>query len=447
MSSHTIYLQTISPVHIGDSGDKHLVKNLDYVFDQGKLYVPTMAQLEQAFGDPLADIIINGKLRQRILDNKNRFASMALSQEPGGEIRKHVTRGWDQALYVPGSSIKGSIITALCHAFGGQQKIGQFAGSLGSFIRVSDTGSFETQPQLANTKTFYINLNNNNRAGWREGRGRSIDTLNPNTQVVTYECLPAGAQSQFSVQFPESKLEYNGNSEGLKAFKEKGNETITTLLTAVHTFNVEHLTREIAFFNHFDHNDTRELAIWLEQLLEKAQQGGKYLFRLGNGCGMHHLTAELTHSDHTDLHGIHRKMQNGRTFGKTRKLVFSFDAQRKLHISVMGYCWLSLNPLPQQEITSHKPQITAATEPQEVVPTKLPAAQFKDGKVVFAVAKDFKDGKLFVELMVEGLEHQVFPLSYASGAEIVGKNLEVEVLFIIRKDPKKGFNLKMKKVL
>jgi hypothetical protein len=368
-----------------------------------------------------------------------------LNQEPGGEIRKHVVQAWQGQPYIPGSSIKGSIITALHHRLGRNVNLGRFAGSLGTYIRVSDSAPIPSQPYFANTKTFYINLNKHNATGWREGRGDSLKTLNPITQVVTYECIPSGSSTSFSIQFPETNFPRAEVSQGLQEFKRLGNNHLSFLLQSVHDFNVTHVQRELAFFEQFEHPDTKPLVAWFQNLLEEANQPGKYLFRLGNGCGLHHLTAEFTHENHADLQGIRRNLRLGNTFGKTRKLTFSFDSKQKLHIGTLGFCWLALEPIPEAipAPTLSESSIAPAVQP----PSSIPMAQLKDGKVLFAIAKDFKDKKLLLELMVEGLENQVFPMTYASGADYVGKNLEVEVHFINRKDPKKGFNLKLKKFL
>ncbi|MEM3383581.1 MAG: type III-A CRISPR-associated RAMP protein Csm5 [Nitrososphaerales archaeon] len=123
IETHKYVIETISPIHIG-SGEKLL--RTDYVIYDRRLYAINMDRLigslkaEQV--ETFSKIIQKGdlSLALRFLNIKpseyNKYAKYIIpcGFQPGKELRSHI-KDIEFKPYIPGSSIKGAIRTAICY--------------------------------------------------------------------------------------------------------------------------------------------------------------------------------------------------------------------------------------------------------------------------------------------------------------------------------------------
>lgn len=133
---HTVYqltIRTLSPLHIG-TGNR-LLRDYDYVARNGKTWVIDSGVLAEmlyehapgefqrmASGTPAADLIHPDEFKEDsplfryVMDGEPR------SRARGSEIQEQVKDPWDRP-YIPGSSLKGALRTALAFVGAAQRKI------------------------------------------------------------------------------------------------------------------------------------------------------------------------------------------------------------------------------------------------------------------------------------------------------------------------------------
>ena len=127
MSTSNISLEILSPVHIGTQQEKTWNKNLDFFYQQGKVYVVDQDKLFAklyALDGQNAIQTFNAKLAANRLDDLKSYIHQHVSlaniaqvvfdspQEPGNEIKPLVRTGLGAPL-IPGSSLKGAMRTAI----------------------------------------------------------------------------------------------------------------------------------------------------------------------------------------------------------------------------------------------------------------------------------------------------------------------------------------------
>lgn len=115
-------LRTISPLHIGN-GDK-LYHNVDFVVDQGAVHILDDRKLvgilgPKVFSQMLKEIQRNGNLKDFLERVANQTWRNAIkrrlvfdTQLAGAEMAPFITDGYGK-LYIPGSSLKGSLMSIL----------------------------------------------------------------------------------------------------------------------------------------------------------------------------------------------------------------------------------------------------------------------------------------------------------------------------------------------
>ena len=148
-STFRLTVTTLTPLHIGTGNT--LLRDFDYVTHDGKTWVineDTLADLLADYGDDLAKMAA-GRPASELLRPEDFHADSPLfryvlpgeprSQNPGSVLQEQIKDPWDRP-YIPGSSLKGALRTALFYARYGQRNL-QF--------RVSDLGNnakFAAQP-------------------------------------------------------------------------------------------------------------------------------------------------------------------------------------------------------------------------------------------------------------------------------------------------------------
>lgn len=140
-STFRLTVTTLTPMHIGTGNT--LLRDFDYVTHDGKTWVineDTLADLLADYGDDLAKMAA-GRPASELLRPEDFHADSPLfryvlpgeprSQNPGSVLQEQIKDPWDRP-YIPGSSLKGALRTALFYAGYGGRNL-QF--------RVSDLGN------------------------------------------------------------------------------------------------------------------------------------------------------------------------------------------------------------------------------------------------------------------------------------------------------------------
>jgi len=129
-STFRLTVTTLTPLHIGTGNT--LLRDFDYVTHDGKTWVineDTLADLLADYGDDLAKMAA-GRPASELLRPEDFHADSPLfryvlpgeprSQNPGSVLQEQIKDPWDRP-YIPGSSLKGALRTALFYAgYGGR---------------------------------------------------------------------------------------------------------------------------------------------------------------------------------------------------------------------------------------------------------------------------------------------------------------------------------------
>jgi CRISPR-associated protein Csm5 len=119
-----VTIETLSPLHIG-TGDI-LRRDYDFAVHEGKTWVVNDDKVaEMLYGDPVFDTLVAGARLSDLLSNDDYHSDSGLfryvmdgepaAQSANAEVREQIKDVWDQP-YIPGSSLKGALRTALFYA-------------------------------------------------------------------------------------------------------------------------------------------------------------------------------------------------------------------------------------------------------------------------------------------------------------------------------------------
>ncbi|MGM0369630.1 MAG: type III-A CRISPR-associated RAMP protein Csm5 [Bacillota bacterium] len=300
-------LKTITPLHVG-SGEK-LSPYSDYIYHQGQVYYVDHKKLENYFFklenaqeliDDFVEIIGrqaggNSKDRYKLkkfFDNNNlnfkQFTSKAVSATgkiKGEEIQRIMLTG--NRPYVPGSTIKGAVRTALLYThlkedgynlskmnkgYMGEDVFGQYGDDILKFLHLSDSNPL-SEDDLEVVKTY--------RVGIEKG-----DTKIP----ITREAINTGKRVEFKLQSKAKKNYHNLNRKFDYLYQDEAsnsNQSEKEILTRINECYIELLEREI---NALEDNAAREFRNIINlyrslqnQALEFKENKQGAIMRLGAG--------------------------------------------------------------------------------------------------------------------------------------------------------------------
>jgi len=331
-------LKTISPVNIGNG--EILSQFCDYVYDSGFIYYLDYDQIalelsKMPDGDKLIDEFVanvrnqsGGSVRNRFriksflensgLDYKN-FASkkIAVDDEIKEQIQLQIKTG--SKPYIPGSSLKGAIRTAIVNYFFtgelegeiraskdikeyiGQDILGKYDEDVLKFLQVSDTMPFEEE-DLGIVKFYRFNFKNN-----------SFEI------PVVKEVITPGSESSFRICLKAKKNQVDRRFEFLEEGKE---DLLFEIINAYTRKNVESELKELKKSRGSELQDVKE---FYEGLLDEMSAGSANEAYLRIGSGKTFYDNTVAHKLSKDfLYRIIRsnfKKANPNFFPKTRTVV------------------------------------------------------------------------------------------------------------------------------
>ncbi len=318
----------LSPVHIGAGVDKNWQRGADFVQHKGNIYVlnqrKVFEHLEDSAQERYLNLLSSGelyKIEQFLIQNIDleRVSKNIFMQEKAlksNEIKTLMRDGNDEA-YIPGSSIKGAMASAIYHflyygikpahynAITIKELLGEFDRALGRYIRPSDSATLTSE---INTVELY-NL-------YRKGLGWEGDFKDGSGFPMPIETFQPGATTTFRLSFAEDLAAFikvqaeKQHRVLLPTYYEQvlGKTPQQTLFGILNSYAIKHISREIAFFEHYDKtddgiaDDINEAVENLKSLLRQAQQADENtcLLRMSFGSGFHGMTGDWRFSDHTE---------------------------------------------------------------------------------------------------------------------------------------------------
>lgn len=361
-----IEVSVVTPLSVGEGEEGVWKRGVDYVVQDGKVYhigIDRMAAAGLNI-DRIAALLaaqdengIKKLLGNRLEDVSDKVMGCPVSNP--ADIRMMIHEGLSGRPYIPGSSIKGAIRSALYGTWKekdsdkepdvfGQLKDG---GDFMRFIQVSDVPFDSTR--LVNTKIFNLQGGGHDwEGGWKHRGGKNSLTtaeFRPEGFNTLYECLAVGAKGIGSIKMAKRQFsQYNQyNQYNLpQPMKEKKDdlfdqpeyEPIENLFYLINNHTFDFLEREKKFFHQFGQADGADkIENNINMLLNKANacidDGRSCLLKMAAGSGFHAVTGDWKYSDHTRT-GVDTK--TGKMRYKSRKIACTKNFQ------LMGFVKLTI---------------------------------------------------------------------------------------------------------
>lgn len=386
--TYDLTLQVVTPVHIGAGTDKKWIKGFDYFRDNdGNIKVYDINQLK-AVDKETIDFITskilptdkNSNPIREILSNRKINISPLLSfkhtREPQ-EIFSHIRNGL-YIPYIPGSSIKGAIRSAILgYLYQNNDEIkrlnltklddevfGDIENSIMRFLQVTDAYFKNEAIKLYDTKIY--SLSSNYTGAWKHRRKGSQNRFDDKGFVSTYECIDIHQKSTFRINITEQiiKLLKNKKHRNTEKVIVPSNYTdpLKEIFRMINKQTKSYLEKEIDYFNNHKGdkhgiilNQYRSLKDIVDSFIYNNNH--KALLHLGSGSGFHGITGDWQFDTHCINYirndRSHRGLINNKEAAKTRRLIFKKTDDDEYVFTPFGFIVLSLNNESLNEIKTY----------------------------------------------------------------------------------------------
>jgi CRISPR type III-A-associated RAMP protein Csm5 len=361
--SKTITLRVLSPLHIGDSSEKLMIKGIDFFYHDNTIYVVdeqklfTALQTKNVNFNDYANLVAKGNSEdlQDYLFNQLKINPKEISKRsfentktPNREIRPFIRTGLNIP-YIAGSSLKGAIRSIIFHTlnnsvekkrFDERKKefikvtdwelekflLGGFEDSITKFIKVYDANLQDTDLQISCIELFNLY----NRLGtwesdYKKGFEIFLETAKPET-IANFRLSIAKPLIDVLKQNPKVKLQANLD-------KIIAANPFAHLFQLINAYTNEHLRKEIEFFEKY--SEVENFSSIIEQLRyfqTLTQQGNETcVIRLSYGSGFHGITGDWQYASHIEVGAF----GNGKLKYKSRKVIGD-DLMGFVQLSTIG---------------------------------------------------------------------------------------------------------------
>lgn len=462
--THEIYVLTQTPVHIGGEQEKHLTKGMDFLMEGRRVWRLNHRELAEHLGvDVYVNAMEQGKneleklIRQRKVVYSQVAKDLGEIEGDSSEIKMMVADGMKGLPYIPGSSLKGGLRSALFKAAGGswQQSndrdvFGQFNNSVMRFIGVSDL-HFNHPGALINSKVFNPKSYDGKWEGaWKfaGGSGKNKEEFRPREFATALEVIPSGEVSVLRLNLkPELMNDYQRKTNAPVPRKAASlleqEDIVGTLFQSIYSYTNQYLEKELAYYNKLG-GDLVDLAVKAFELLLKANQPARPLLRLGFGSGFHAVTGDFQYADHLEPLG----RQEYNKLRKSRRLGFTYDEKARDYVfHPLGFVQLlrpadaapylkRLRQVPERGEVEKTPAAAPHPAPSTVVaPAAAPGKEISAGsvspKLVNKTEKELKKGvktegivmgqegnNISIRPLLAGYEEVTISLRYPAGMPI-----------------------------
>jgi len=461
-----IGIRVLSPLHVG-SGNI-LTRGVDFVQANGYLHLLDKEKLYLSFSEKeqehYLDLLQNGKLNETekwIVETIN-LPSVTRKSTPletsidSGELRPLIRDGQGQP-YIPGSSIKGAIRSALFNYLWKRDHskvvdkdienrlLGSFQRAITRYIIPSDAEIGQTE--VTNVALFNLQKQGFDWKSYYGSKGKASDRL------LVCETFTVGAQGNFRLSIAKELLHtvrqkmpavLHPNTK----FVLREENPIQHLFKLINEYTDTHLKREIAFFEEYKEAGYTDFIIYnLQELRKKTQNNARScILRMSFGSGYHGITGDWRFEDHVEVvdDPVLIKMQGKE---EERRLKSRRIAQNAiLTAACMGFVELIL-PEGEADIPFTPVQIMEEPKKQPSLPgVKIAPVQKQvkaisfgkiDAKTVFTV-EVLEVGKPFskVKLLIDDYPFQ--PIAQLSGTKKVQLQPGMIVEVVVNSRSKEG---------
>jgi len=385
--SYQLKVSVLTPLHVGSDSEKFWQNHVDYYYKESSktLFVINTKKVFAALTPrELSDWtakMTTGKIaefNQQFFKSNNPedFSDFdyKIESSPKDFIRTFTRNGMGKP-YIPGSSIKGAIRSALfdhiyhnkniANKIGNQFRpndieklaFGDITNNLMHFLQVFDVQVSQKSMMLLHTKTFNLieGRGGDWEGGWKHG-DRSDNKFKKDGFVFTYECLkPVNLKTSLTLTVDSDLIKYKGDKNMNPEFVDlfQGEDPIRKLFKIINQHTENYIDKEIGFFNNFpnDDGDSEYFSDLLTELKSRINSEPEACFlRLGQGSGFHSITGDWRFENHIDTisepdEKNQRRDRNTRenegTRYKSRKVTFTSD-EDGLYFNLLGFIKLTI---------------------------------------------------------------------------------------------------------
>lgn len=342
-------LTTLTPLHIGDGNE--LQYNLDYIKSRNAIEVLDVESILEELGSIPGAINEMGRgnfdllrfMRDFHITKQYLYTMAYRGDRPPRSIRSFIKDAYGR-IYIPGSSLKGALRTALWVTALNRRDLPRAQGSINEFkkavrkimspsphtdflrsFQVSDSIGQSPQDYLAATEIKFFNLLRGDRAGWIDfGQRRQNKTSFQEAQGIVVETVPPG--HNFVLKFQTKDFLQNpliqqlANIPNCPSLHEQ-----KTMCEAVNRHSLDIIFKEKDFFSQFGTETagvTSSYNTLKTILLKDSTEQNTIITRMSWGSGWKGMTGDWM--DENQLRYVREKVRLGRqevpVFPKSRRL-------------------------------------------------------------------------------------------------------------------------------
>ncbi len=320
-TNYTVKLTVRSPLHIGAGIDKSWVRGFDFIESKGKVWIIDKNKLFEQFEDEkLLNLYLNKTKNGRWYDVEKFLTenfelediSLYSFKHSGGSLTNEIrtlTRDGEGRAYIPGSSLKGAITSAIFHyiwdstnpkgynKFINNDLLGSFGESLMRYIRPSDVAMPPNATEINNVALFNLYRDGSTwESDFKDGFKVSVEHFKVNTMHQFRLSIANGLgeiirEAGAKINKPMLPKYYNqviGSEPGEHLFK------------IINRCSAAHLDREIDFFQTYDQADDTDMIVnQLKDLKKISESSPKTcILRMAGHSGFHSVTGDWRFRNH-----------------------------------------------------------------------------------------------------------------------------------------------------
>jgi len=339
-------IKTLTPVHIG-SGSK--LTRMDFIVRNGKVIVLNTPELFRALEGKGCDMIkIVDELSYRSLDDlakdfdidamNFKLYEARLVGSAASEISEQIKSG--RKPYIPGSSIKGAIRTAiLWYIVKNDRFLLNFAIKCLEDLargRITSKVLKETDDRLEKKvfgkdprKDFMRALKVTDSTSFSELTVYEIKILGSNIKGVCVECIDENDSASIKIEIDERVLADAEIASKLKEYELDGIEKIAEM---TREFSLTLIEKELTY-NHYD-DETKSI-------FKNIKSSKGMLLRVGWGTGWYSKTIGLLLETHPKFENLRKKIGLGRS-PRTKRVYDEFPKTRRVTIDGKPLGWICI---------------------------------------------------------------------------------------------------------
>ncbi|WP_457572159.1 type III-A CRISPR-associated RAMP protein Csm5 [Desulfovulcanus sp.] len=332
----TLELTLLTPLHIGDG--EELYSNIDFIVDKNTLKIididDFLAELKATNPQAISEIAQSEFNLHKFILNYHlnvtpKYTLLFNGRSKPSSVRNFIKNAYGQP-YVPGSSLKGALCTALwttlprCHVASAKDNYRVFKNETNNLagsphehllrpLQVSDSQTVSPDESLMVCEIKFFNLKNNAEAGWKNFASRQKETVTDFTMAggIYVEALKQDTRvfvqiglDSFLLAEPVRRLGRIKQCSALKDFSSMAN--------VINQHSLRIVRRELEFFSRY--KEGNRPALFYKKLENKIKEligSRSFIIRLAWGSGWRGMTGDWL--DDEEVKVVRKAVNLGKT--------------------------------------------------------------------------------------------------------------------------------------